>query len=158
MVRYLHPTDRNPRSVRKINKLYEDKLDFKNMKFPVKTRDIYKFERKRSIDLGTFGYEDKEKYPIYVSQKCCKDKHVDLLLVAKGEKKHYVLMKDFNTFTYDHTVHRGRKHFCRYCFQAFKTAETLKRHIIDCFQINGKQRISCLERVNTSNSKIMREK
>ena len=42
---------------------------------------------------------------------------------------------------YDHKLHRGRKHFCCYFLQAFRAEETLKRHIKDCFQINGKQRI-----------------
>ena len=27
---------------------------------------------------------------------------LDLLLIVKEEKKHHVLMKDFNTFMYDH--------------------------------------------------------
>ena len=34
-----------------------------------------------------------------------------------------------------------KKHFCRYCLQAFSTEEILKHHIKDCFKINGKQRI-----------------
>ena len=34
-----------------------------------------------------------------------------------------------------------KKHFCRYCFQAFSTEEILKRHIKDCFKVNGKQKI-----------------
>ena len=42
---------------------------------------------------------------------------------------------------YDHTLHRGRKHFCYYCLQAFSTKKILKRHIKACFKINGKQRI-----------------
>ena len=42
---------------------------------------------------------------------------------------------------YDHSLHRGRKHFCRYCFHAFIIEEILKRHIKDCFNINGKQTI-----------------
>ena len=43
---------------------------------------------------------------------------------------------------YDHSLHRGRKHFCRYCLQAFSTEEILlKRHIKNCFKINGKRRI-----------------
>ena len=42
---------------------------------------------------------------------------------------------------YDYTLHRGRKHFYRYCLQAFRTAETLKTRIKDCFQINDKHRI-----------------
>ena len=54
-----------------------------------------------------------------------------------GEKeKHYVLIKYFNTFMYDRALHRGRKHFCRYCLQAFSTEKILKHHIKD-----GKQRI-----------------
>ena len=32
-----------------------------------------------------------------------------------------------------------KKHFCRYCLQAFSTEEILKTHIKDCFKINGKQ-------------------
>ena len=36
---------------------------------------------------------------------------------------------------------KWEKHFCRYCLQAFSIKEILKRHIKDCFKINGKQRI-----------------
>ena len=41
---------------------------------------------------------------------------------------------------YDHTLHRGRKHFC-YCLQGFTSEEILKLRIKDYFKINGKQRI-----------------
>ena len=41
---------------------------------------------------------------------------------------------------YDHTLHRGRNHFCRCCLQAFRTAENLK-YIKDYFEVNGKQTI-----------------
>ena len=47
---------------------------------------------------------------------------------------------------YDHTIHRGIKHFCCYCLQAFSTEEMLKRHIKDCFKVNSKQRIKMLKR------------
>ena len=39
---------------------------------------------------------------------------------------------------YDHILYHG-KDFYRYCLQAFSTEEILKRHIRDCFKINGKQ-------------------
>ena len=42
---------------------------------------------------------------------------------------------------YDYTLHRGRKYFCRYCLQAFRTAEKLKCRIKGCFKVNGKQTI-----------------
>ena len=57
------------------------------------------------------------------------------------QKCPYVLIKDFNTFLHDHTLHSGRKHFCCYCLQAFSTEKILKCHLKDCYKINGKQRI-----------------
>ena len=60
--------------------------------------------------------------------------------MGEAEKKNYVLIKDFNTFMYDHTFYRGRKYFCC-CLHAFVTEKIFNRHIKDCFKINGKQRI-----------------
>ena len=54
------------------------------------------------------------------------------------EKRHYVHIKDFDTFMYDHTLDRGRKHFCRYCLLAFSSKEILKNHIKNFFKFNGK--------------------
>ena len=87
-----------------------------------------------------FGYENKEKYPNYILKKCCEEKHVDLLLIGE-RKRHYVLIKDFNTFKYNHTLHHRKKHFCYYCLQAITTEEILKHHIKDWFNINNKQKI-----------------
>ena len=39
------------------------------LKFPVKTRDIHKIEKKNSIIISGFAYENKVKYPIYLSKK-----------------------------------------------------------------------------------------
>ena len=67
-------------------------------------------------------------------------------MIGGGEKKHYVFIKDFNRFVYDHTLRCGRKHFCRYCLQAFRTAEKLKCRITDCLGINGKKAIKMLKK------------
>ena len=64
MVRYLHRTDLNPKRIRKVGKLYGEKLQLKNIKFSVKVRVIHKIERKTSIDIRVFDYKDKKKYPI----------------------------------------------------------------------------------------------
>ena len=68
-------------------------------KFPIKVRDIHK---RNSIGIKMFGYKDKKKYSIHVSIKCCEDKNIDLLMIGEVEKKHHILIKGFNTFTYDH--------------------------------------------------------
>ena len=62
--------------------------------FPVKVGDIYKIPKKNSIVISVFGYKNKEKYPMYISKKCCEEKHVDLLLTEKKGKRDYVLIKD----------------------------------------------------------------
>ena len=54
---------------------------------------------------------------------------------------HYVLIKNFNTFIYDHTLHCGRKNFFCYCLQAFHTENILKSHVKDFFKMNDKQMI-----------------
>ena len=41
----------------------------------------------------------------------------------------------------DHTLHRGKRHFCRYSLQAFSTEKILICRVKDCFKINGKQMI-----------------
>ena len=81
----------------------------------------------------------KEKHPIYVSKECCEEKHVDLLLIGKEGKRDNVLTKYFNTFMYDHSLHRWGKHFCCYCLHAFITEEILKCHINDYFKTTCKQ-------------------
>ena len=84
LVRYLNPADHNPRSITKSDKNFAKRLDFKDIRFPVKTRDIRKIEKKNSIGTSPFGYENKVKYPFYISSKCCEDKHVDLLLIGEA--------------------------------------------------------------------------
>ena len=58
------------------------------------------------------------------------EKHVNLLLIREKGRKHYVLIKDFNSLMYDHTLHRWKKHFCCY-LQAFSTKDISKHHIKD---------------------------
>ena len=110
LIRYLNPVDYNPRRFTKADKDFAKRLDFKDIKFPVKIIDIHKMKRKNSIDSSVFGYENKGKCPIYVSKEC-EEKHVDLLLIGEGKKKHYVLIKYFNRFMYDHSLYRGRNIF-----------------------------------------------
>ena len=92
-----------------------------------------------------------------ISKLCCQEKRVDSLLIGEEGKRHCVLIKDCNTFMYDDTFLLA-KHFCCYCFQAFRTEEILKSHIKDCFKIKGKQRAIRPKKVNMLSLKIMKAK
>ena len=65
------------------------KLDFKEIKLSSKIRDIHKIEKK-SISIRVFGYENKEKHQIYKPKICCKETHVDLLLLGKEGKRQII--------------------------------------------------------------------
>ena len=71
LVRYLYPEDHHPARIPKADKDFAGVLYLKDIIFPVKIRDIYKIEKTNSIGISVFGYENKEKYPIYVSKKRC---------------------------------------------------------------------------------------
>ena len=49
----------------KSTKILPESLILKT-KFSVKVRDIHKIEKKNSISISVFGYENNKKYPIYV--------------------------------------------------------------------------------------------
>ena len=84
LVRSLNPADHHPARITKDDKDFAKRLDFKDIKFPGKTRDVHEIEKNNCIGISVFGYENKVKYPIYVSKKC-ENKHVDLLLIDEGE-------------------------------------------------------------------------
>ena len=42
---------------------------------------------------------------------------------------------------YDHTLHRGKKHFCRYYLQAFNTEEISKRHLKIYLKLMGNEEL-----------------
>ena len=67
-------------------------------------------------------------------------------MIGEEVKRHYVLIKDFNNFIYDHTLHCRKKDFRRYCLQAFRMEEILKHDIEYRFMINDKQIIIMLKK------------
>ena len=75
---------------------------------------------------------------------------MNILLITEGEKKHYVLIEDFNSLVYHRTKHKARKYFCMYCLQCYTTEDILNKHKIDCIVINRNQAI----KMSDENNKI----
>ena len=125
-------------------KKYVDTLNYDGIQFPVSIKQIPKIENQNNISVNVFGYENKNTFPLYVSQKMV-EATLDVLLITEGKNQHYVWIKDFNRFMYNQNQHREKKHFCRYCLQCFSTKEILCKHIPNCFTINGKQAIELPE-------------
>ena len=59
LFRYLDPADDNPRRIAKADKGFAKRLDFKDIKFPVKARDIHKIEKKIILALAILVMKTK---------------------------------------------------------------------------------------------------
>ena len=78
-------------------KPFESELDMKGIDYPVKIENnTYKtIERQNGkIILNVFDCDDKEIYPIYISEKpkTVETTEVDLIIFHDKEKHHYALM------------------------------------------------------------------
>ena len=140
-IRYLNPQEKDPQRIKKSDKEFIEKLDYSRIEFPITIKQINKTEKKNSIRINVFGYEEKQPYPIYISDEKYED-HMELLLITKDENRHYVLIKDFNKFMYQQTKHKERKHFCMHCLQCFSSERVSNNHKENCIIINGKQAIN----------------
>ena len=144
-IRHLNPQDKDPQRIKKTDKQYIEKLDYSSIEFPVTVKQINKIEKQNNIRINLFGYEEKQPFPIHISKEKYQD-HMELLLITKGENKHYVLIKDFNKFMFRQNKHEHKKHFCMYCLQCFSREDVLTKHINNCISINGKQAINMPEK------------
>ena len=146
-IRHLNPQEKDPQRIKKSDKEYVDKLDYSGIDFPVTIKQINKIEKQNNIRINTFGYEEKQPFPIYISKEKFENQ-MNLLLITKDENKHYVLIKDFNKFMYQQTKHKERKHFCMHCLQCFSSERVLNNHKENCIQINGTQAVNMPEKGN----------
>ena len=93
-----------------------------------------------------FGYGNELVYPIFISKQTFQDS-IDLLLLIKNNKSHYVYIKDFNTFMFHKTKNKNRKWFCKSCLQCFSSKNVLIKYKEDCLSINGIQTVDVEEEI-----------
>ena len=140
-IRHLNPQIKYPERIKKEDKKMINELNYDGIDFPLSQKHYNKVEKQNSIRLNVFGYEDGQPFPIHISKETFKEQ-MNLLLITKDEKKHYILIKDFNAFMYNQSKHKERKHFCMYCLQCFSSERVLVKHVNNCLSINGAQAIN----------------
>ena len=140
-IRHINPQIKYPERIKKEDKKMINELNYDGIDFPLSQKHYNKVEKQNSIRINVFGYEDGQPFPIHISKETFKDQ-MNLLLITKDEKKHYVLIKDFNAFMYNQSKHKERKHFCMYCLQCFSSERILANHVNNCLTINGAQAIN----------------
>ena len=123
-IRHLNPQIEHPVRIKKVDKQMINELNYDGIDFPVSQKHYNKVEKQNSIRINVFGYENGQPFPIHISKETFKDQ-MNLLLITKDEKKHCVLIKDFNSFMYNQSKHKEKKHFCMSCLQCFSCESIL---------------------------------
>ena len=141
--------DAGSRDFQRISKYkkFLDKVNYDNIEFPVKTKVVPKIEEQNKIKINLFCYQEKDTIPLYISKAKYEDE-MNLLMISDGPNNHYIYMKDFNSYMYNQTHHKERKHFCMYCLQCFSKEHVLKDHKNVCMAVNKKQTIEMPHRKN----------
>ena len=106
-IRHLNPQKKDPQRIKKDDKQFIEGLNYEGIEFPVSQKHYNKVEKQNGIRINVFGYEKGQPFPIHISTEKFEDQ-MNLLLITEDEKKHHVLIKDFNAFMYNQTKHKNK--------------------------------------------------
>ena len=109
------------------SKLHIKKFETQNKEFSVNVHALDS-SKERSRDNKVI------MFPLYNTKERNRKYHANLLLVASGDKRHYVVIKNLSRLLRSRTAHSsGSDDFiCRYCLYSFKHEATMKAHEVSC--------------------------
>ena len=110
-------------------KQYENDLNTKGIDYPVKLRDITKFESLNPAlpGINLFSINEHNKfYPLRMAQRDAQQT-IDLFLYEQDDQYHYSLIKNFSRLFRSQITSRtnGTIHTCKKCFTHFSKQETV---------------------------------
>jgi len=110
---------------------YTDTLNFDGIPFPVRVKDIPKFERQNpqiAINVISPDEENGGYCVEYMSPEHSRPHHVDLLLIHDPDSQ------TFSHLLRCRTKHHGVSFVCRSCLNVFLSQRVLDSHIPNCVQ------------------------
>ena len=135
ILRYLHPKDKHDYRLADLRQ-YENSLNTKGITFPMKVKDINKFERLNPDlpGINVFSIDGNTIYPLREVSKGS-NKTIDLFYYEEDGNGHYSLIKNFLRLVRSQITSHSSKpiHICKRCFSHFTTSELLEKHIQYCY-------------------------
>ena len=89
--------------------------------------------------VNELNVDGKELFPVYITKEK-KENHVNLLLIANNETRHYCLIRNLNRLLSSLTRRKAQKYFCEYCLHGFIREDLLLDHEPHCSK-HGPQKI-----------------
>ena len=134
VTRWMNPVDKNPERITNDLRKQSEKLNWEGIVWPMKLKDINKFEKMNNISVNVFGLNGTEVYPLRPS-KFNHETEIDLLLIHDDEKQHYCLIKDMSRLLSAQTSKKQhKKFFCKRCLNSFGRQDLLDKHKELCGQ------------------------
>ena len=134
ILRYLHQKESHEEKIKDLEK-YEFSLKTKGITFPMKLKDISKFEKLNPElpGINVFSNDNMIIYPLRMADRDCKNT-IDLFLYEEDGKTHYTLIKNFNRLIKSQKTSskNGKIFICKKCFTHFTKEELLEKHIKYC--------------------------
>ena len=128
ILRYLYPRKDKDSRLKDLKK-YEFSLNTKGITFPMKLKDISKFEKLNPElpGINVFSYENMIIYPLRMAERDCLNT-IDLFFHEEDGVSHYSLIKNFNRLVGSQktTSKNGKIFICKKCFTHFTKEELLE--------------------------------
>ena len=112
-------------------------MNFTGIEFPVKLRDINRFDRQNEgIAVNLFGLKDTKVYPLRISEMKNREEDgkliIDFLMIKEGNQ-HYCLIKNIGRLLSKQVTKRdGSFFFCRRGLSHFPSEKKLAIHDRRC--------------------------
>ena len=104
--------------------MHFNKLNLKGLEFPMKVKDIPKFENLNNLNVNVFELTGTVLTPIHINKNCLQPQ-IDLLLF----ENHYCLITKLHCLI---NKNSHMKWVCRRCLTAFSSEDILNQHIDRC--------------------------
>ena len=122
---------------------YADSLNFEDIQFPMKVKDLCKFENLNStLAINVLSFEEDTKGFIieYLSPHHDRQHHIDLLIISEYDevsgstKWHYTWVRNMSALVCHRTKRKGGVHVCNSCLNPFSSKRVLEQHIPYCLR------------------------
>ena len=134
ILRYLHPKESHEEKIKDLEK-YEFSFNTKGITFPMKLKDISKFEKLNPElpGINVFSNDNMIIYPLRMADRDCKNT-IDLFLYEGDGVSHYSLIKNFHRLIKSQKTKSkdGKIFICKRCFTHYTKEELLEKHIKYC--------------------------
>ena len=134
ILRYLYPKESHEERLKDLKK-YEFSLKTEGITFPMKLKDINKFEKLNPElpGINVFSVDNMIIYPLRMADRDCLNT-IDLFLYEEDGVSHYSLIKNFHRLIKSQKTKSkdGEIFICKKCFTHYTKEELLEKHIKYC--------------------------